>query len=136
LSGRERRFQSWLNHNVSKRIVEIAKASQVTIALEDLTGIRERTNQQLRRKTERRRSNTWAFHQLRLFIEYKALGAGVKVEVINPRCTSQTCHKCLHIHPDPESLIGVANGSNVVIVAGMAMLISTVQRTFKQPGYL
>jgi putative transposase len=100
LSGRERRFQSWVNHNVSKRIVESAKTIGASIALEDLTGIRERTNQQPRSKTERRRSNSWAFHQLKMFIGYKALGAGVKVVAINPRYTSQTCHQCLHIHPD------------------------------------
>lgn len=102
LSGRERRFQSWVNHSVSKRIVETAKEMGASIALEDLTGIRERTNGQPRNKTERRRFNSWAFHQLRLFIDYKALGAGVKVIAINPRYTSQTCHKCLHIHPDSD----------------------------------
>lgn len=99
LSGRERRFQSWLNHNISKSLVQTAKSKQASIAIEDLTGIRERTNQQARTKTERRRSNSWAFHQLRLFIDYKALGAGVKVVMVNPRYTSQTCHQCLHIHP-------------------------------------
>ncbi|WP_313929805.1 transposase [Microcoleus sp. FACHB-SPT15] len=61
LSGRERRFQSWVNHNVSKHIVGKAKQSECSIAIENLTGIRERTNEQPRNKTERRRSNSWAF---------------------------------------------------------------------------
>jgi IS605 OrfB family transposase len=99
LSGRERRFQSWVNHNVSKHIVGKAKQSGCSIAIEDLTGIRERTNEQPRNKTERRRSNSWAFFQLRTFLDYKALGAGVEVIRVNPAYTSQTCHKCLHIHP-------------------------------------
>lgn len=99
LSGRERRFQSWINHNVSKHIVAIAKQSGFSIAIEDLTGIRERTNQQPRNKTERRRSNSWAFFQLRMFLDYKALGAGIEVLKVNPAYTSQTCHRCLHIHP-------------------------------------
>jgi len=99
LSGRERRFQAWLNHNISKSLVQTAKSKHASIALEDLTGIRERTNQQPRNKTERRRSNSWAFNQLRLFIDYKALGAGVKVLLVKPAYTSQTCHQCLHIHP-------------------------------------
>ncbi|AOX00298.1 transposase [Moorena producens PAL-8-15-08-1] len=99
LSGKERRFQTWVNHNVSKAIVELAKSQGAVIALEDLTGIRERTNLQPRSKTERRRSNSWAFYQLREFIRYKALEAGVKVIFVDPRYTSQTCHKCLHIHP-------------------------------------
>ena len=99
LSGRERRFQAWVNHNVSKHIVGRAKESGCSITIEDLTGIRERTNEQPRNKTERRRSNSWAFFQLRTFLDYKALGAGVEVIKVNPAYTSQTCHKCLHIHP-------------------------------------
>ena len=99
LSGRERRFQSWVNHNVSKHIVGKSKQFECSIAIEDLTGIRERTNEQPRNKTERRRSNSWAFFQLRMFLDYKALGAGVEVIKVNPAYTSQTCHKCLHIHP-------------------------------------
>ncbi|PSB56069.1 transposase [Chamaesiphon polymorphus CCALA 037] len=99
LSGRERRYQTNQNHVISKTIVSKAKASKSSIALEDLTGIRERTNQQPRSKTERRRSNSWAFYQLRIFLTYKAIGAGVKVVMVNPRYTSQMCHKCLHIHP-------------------------------------
>jgi putative transposase len=99
LSGRERRFQSWVNHKISKHIVGKAKQSEFSIAIEDLTGIREGTNEQPRNKTERRRSNSWAFYQLRMFLDYKALGAGVEVIKVNPAYTSQTCHKCLHIHP-------------------------------------
>jgi len=100
LSGRERRFQAWVNHRISTRIVETAKSLSACIAIEDLTGIRERTNQQPRNKTERRRSNSWAFYQLRQFLEYKAIRSGVRVWVVPPAHTSQTCHKCLHIHPD------------------------------------
>ena len=99
LSGRERRFQSWVNHNVSKHIVGRAKLNQCSIAIEDLTGIRERTNQQPRNKTERRRSNSWAFYQLRQFLFYKALGSGVEIVLVNPAYTSQSCHKCLYVHP-------------------------------------
>ncbi|MGY2709318.1 RNA-guided endonuclease InsQ/TnpB family protein [Thermostichus sp. MS-CIW-28] len=109
LSGKERRFQSrqrciaktWVNHRISKAIVSRAKATNSAIALEDLTGIRERVNQQPRSKAERRRANSWAFYQLRQFLEYKARVAGVSLVLVPPAYTSQTCHKCLHIHPDP-----------------------------------
>jgi len=101
LSGKERRFQAWVNHRISKAIVSRAKATNSAIALEDLTGIRERVNQQPRSKTERRRANSWAFYQLRQFLEYKARVAGVSLVLVPPAYTSQTCHKCLHIHPDP-----------------------------------
>jgi putative transposase len=110
LSGREKRFQSrqrcvaktWVNHRISKAIVSRAKATNSAIALEDLTGIRERINQQPRSKAERRRANSWAFYQLRQFLEYKALRAGVALILVPPAYTSQTCHRCLRIHPDLE----------------------------------
>ena len=97
LSGRERRFQQWLNHNISKNIITEAKENNARVAIEDLTGIRERTNEQPRNKTERRRSNSWAFHQLRIFLEYKGIKEGVKVIAVPPAYTSQTCNCCLHI---------------------------------------
>jgi len=103
LSGREGRFPTWVNHCISKAIVSGARATCSTIALEDLTGMRpparwrerERVNQQSRSKTERRRLNGWAFHPLRQFLHYKAVRAGVKVVVVLPAYTSQTCHRCL-----------------------------------------
>jgi len=101
LSGKERRFQAWVNHRISKAIVSRAKTTNSAIALEDLTGIRERVNQQPRGKTECRRANSWAFYQLRMFVAYKAAIAGVPVVLVSPAYTSQTCHRCLHIHPDP-----------------------------------
>ncbi|WP_324704167.1 transposase, partial [Lyngbya sp. CCY1209] len=59
--------------------------------------MRERTNKQRRSPTERRRSNSWAFDQIRQFLTYKALAAGVPLMTVNPAYTSQTCHCCLHI---------------------------------------
>ena len=67
------------------------------VAVEDLTGIRDRANTQPRCRAERRRSNGWAFAQLRAFIAYKAQASGVPVVVVPPRYTSQTCHDCLRI---------------------------------------
>jgi IS605 OrfB family transposase len=67
------------------------------VAVEDLTGIRVRTNEQPRCKAERRRSNSWAFFQLRSFIAYKAQASGVPFVLVAPQYTSQTCHDCLHI---------------------------------------
>ncbi|MCG5058079.1 MAG: transposase [Limnoraphis sp. WC205] len=99
LSGRERRFQSWQNHTISYRLVQYAKANNQFISLEDLTGIRERTNKKPRSKTERRKSNSWAFYQLRQFLGYKSIKEGVGLVFVNPAYTSQTCHQCLHIHP-------------------------------------
>jgi len=97
LSGRERRFQQWMNHNISKTIIKQAKQHNAAVAIEDLTGIRERTNHLPRNKTERRRSNCWSFYQLRMFLEYKGVREGVELIAVPPAYTSQTCHHCLHI---------------------------------------
>ncbi len=99
LSGREQRFQKWLNHNISQQIVQEAKQSDAALAFEDLTNIRESLNQKPRSKTERRRTNNWAFYQLRLFTQYKANIAGVQIVFVPPAYTSQTCSRCHHVHP-------------------------------------
>jgi len=97
LSGREKRFQRHVNHVISKTLVETATGKQAALALEDLTGIRQRTNTQPRSKTERRRGNSWAFFQLRQYVTYKAALAGVPLYLVPVAYTSQMCHACLHI---------------------------------------
>ncbi|MCF2145019.1 RNA-guided endonuclease TnpB family protein [Desmonostoc muscorum LEGE 12446] len=97
LSGKERRFQQWLNYNISKSIIQDALKNNAAVAIEDLTSIRERTNQKPRSKTERRRSNSWSFYQLRSFLEYKGVQFGVEIIAVPPAWTSLTCHQCLHI---------------------------------------
>lgn len=99
LKGREQRFQKWLNHNISKELVSSAKQSVATLAFEDLTNIRESLNQKPRSKTERRRTNNWAFYQLRLFVGYKSAIAGVPIVFVPPAYTSQMCSRCHHVHP-------------------------------------
>ena len=93
ISGRERRFRSDVNHCISKQLVQTAKDTCSAIALEDLTGIRERTTV---RKAQRAKRHSWAFYQLRMFITYKAKLAGVPVVVIDPRNTSRMCRVCGH----------------------------------------
>jgi IS605 OrfB family transposase len=98
LSGKESRFQKWVNHNISKQLVEKAQQLNSAIAFEDLSCIRLRTKVRKKTLTE---INRWAFYQLRLFTEYKARIAGVDVILVAPRYTSQTCSICHHIHPEP-----------------------------------
>ncbi len=99
LSGRERKFQEWLNHNISKQLVQESKQLGASLAFEDLTNIRQSLNTKPRSKIERRRTNNWAFYQLRLFVGYKANIAGIRVIFVPPAYTSQTCSRCGHIHP-------------------------------------
>jgi putative transposase len=94
LSGREWRFATWTNHNISKRIVAKAKDTDRGIALEALGGIRERITA---RKPQRATLHSWSFFQLRSFIEYKAKLLGVPVVAVDPRNTSRTCPCCSHV---------------------------------------
>jgi IS605 OrfB family transposase len=91
LSGKERRFQSWVNHNIGKQLVAEARKISAAIAFEDLTGIRQSAKV---RKSQRREHNSWAFYQLRLFTEYKAAVAGIPILLVDPRYTSKTCNCC------------------------------------------
>ena len=91
LSGKERRFATWVNHNVSKSIVAKAKDTARGIALEDLTHIRKRATV---RKPQRAALHSWSFSQLRAFVTYKAQRTGVPVVAVDPRNTSRTCPSC------------------------------------------
>jgi putative transposase len=96
-SGRERRFVRDVNQCVSKAIVQTAQGTARGIALEDLKGIRERLAARgTVGKRQRRVLHSWAFFQLRAFIAYTAALAGVRVVLVNPAYTSQTCSRCGH----------------------------------------
>jgi putative transposase len=90
LSGRESRFRRSVNHKISKDIVSRAKCTHRQIALEELSGIGETKV----RHSQRRRHKSWAFSQLRGFIEYKSKIAGVQVKFVDPCNTSRTCPRC------------------------------------------
>ena len=95
MSGRQARYQSWVNHGISKSLVGKAKALGTGIALEELSGLRDRCEQTASRRFRRRLGN-WSFFQLRQFVEYKARRAGVPVVLVDPRYSSQTCAVCGH----------------------------------------
>jgi putative transposase len=88
---KEARFARDVNHCISKQLVQRAKDTGRGIAVEDLTGIRNRVTV---RKAHRRQLHSWAFHDLRQKIEYKARLAGVPVVAVDPRNTSRTCPVC------------------------------------------
>lgn len=93
LSGKERRFATHVNHNISKQIVADAKRSERGLKLEDLSGIRERVKAG---RKQRAVLHSWAFSQLLLFLQYKSLLAGVSLVLVDPRNTSRECAECGH----------------------------------------
>lgn len=94
MSGRERRFATDVNHCIAKQLVKKAERTGRGLALEDLSGIRDRVRA---RKSQRRELHSWSFFQLRQFVSYKAALSGVPLVFVDPRNTSRTCPACGHI---------------------------------------
>jgi IS605 OrfB family transposase len=93
ITHREARFRRDVNHCISKRVVASAKDTGRGLALEDLTGIRDRTQF---RRPQRARISGWSFRQLRQFVTYKAALYGVLLVLVDPCYTSQICSACGH----------------------------------------
>jgi len=89
ISGGQKRYMRWVNHNISKTIVNNAD----TIVLENLKGIRKARNKFMGKRLNRW-LNSWSFYQLQTFIKYKGEREGKKVLFVNPYMTSQTCSLC------------------------------------------
>ncbi len=92
---RESRHAANANHIIANRLVATAERTSRGIALEDLSGIRQRVTA---KKDQRARLHSWAFAQLGGFVEYKARRAGVPVVFVDPRNTSRQCSECWHTH--------------------------------------
>ena len=91
---KESRFVRNENHRISKELVRLALDRQKALAIELLTGLRQRGNR-LNRAT-RTELNAWAFLQLKRFLHYKAKRDGGTVIEVDPRYSSQTCSACGH----------------------------------------
>ena len=88
ISGREKRFMTWVNHNISNEIVSSFNGNK--IVMEDLKGIRKIH----RGKRMNYWISNWSFFQLQTFIEYKGNMKGIEVVRVAPNYTSQICSKC------------------------------------------
>lgn len=94
LTGKQARFQRWVNHTISKKLVAYAKDTKAALVLEDLTGIRDRMTV---RKGQRSKQHNWSFSQLADFLVYKAIRAGLRGCFVDPRNTSRTCSRCGYV---------------------------------------
>jgi putative transposase len=89
---RQSRYVRDVNHVISKQIVATAAQGRKALALEDLSGIRERASGYGR--TMRWLMGNWAFDQLGQFIAYKAQAVGIPVIRVDARNTSRACSRC------------------------------------------
>lgn len=91
---KESRFVRDVNHCISKTLVGIALNRKKALAVEMLTGIRQRGNRLNR--VMRTELNNWAFAQLKTFLDYKCRRAGVPLIEVDARYSSQQCSRCGH----------------------------------------
>jgi len=89
---RIRRINNWIAHDVSKRIVEIAKENNAMIALENLKGLRPVKGKNS--KKNNRRIGNWVRGKIVKYTIYKANWEGIKVKLVNAKNTSKKCHLC------------------------------------------
>lgn len=105
-NNKENRKLKDLDHKISRKIVNYALKHKLKIVVEDLTGIRKKTQKGKGSKTVNRFVNSWSFYRLQSFIEYKSKEHGIPFEKINPHYTSQECSYC--------SIIGDRNGDTFI----------------------
>ncbi len=91
--GKEARWATQMNHQVSREIVDLVAAHGGVLHVEKLLGLRDRVKMT---RTVNRMVHSWAFAQLLDFLTYKAAWAGVQVIEEGPRYTSQRCSRCGH----------------------------------------
>lgn len=92
IKRRQSRFVANMNHIISKQIVQTALLSAKALALENLTGIRERASGFSRQV--RWLMGNWSFADLAAKITHKAKESGIPVYQVDPRNTSRTCSGC------------------------------------------
>jgi len=98
------RFVSYINHLISRDIVEIAKSENAILALEDLTGLKNRVLNQ--NSIFIRSLCTWSYRRLSTYIRYKAALNGVQVITVDPANTSATCSRCDYVSSSNREIPG------------------------------
>ena len=93
LAGRETRWMTDVNHQLSKALVTEYGANAVFV-LEDLTGVSFDERNLKRTKDAKRELRSWTFHQFEQFLQYKAEAVGAKFLKVSAKYTSQRCPYC------------------------------------------
>jgi putative transposase len=94
LEQKERRIMTYINHCISKQLVQFASSSQMRLRFEKLSRIRQTSKQSKKVKSDPGNNrDSWAYYQLEQFTCYQAIKAGVLVEFIPAPYTSKLDHR-------------------------------------------
>ncbi|WP_009544545.1 RNA-guided endonuclease InsQ/TnpB family protein [Crocosphaera subtropica] len=103
LESKERRIITYINHCISKQLVQFAKDYGMGLRFEDLSNIRETSKQSRKIRSDAGNSrHTWSYFQLETLTRYKAIKSGVPFELIPAPYTSKSDHR--------NGVIGKRNG--------------------------
>src|SRR5262249_27884 len=124
---KERRFGTWLNHTISKRIVADCERTKRGIVLEDLKHIRSRVRA---RRSQRATLHSWSFRQLQFFLTYKPRLHGLPILFVNPNNPPRRCPACGHTEkgnrPDQATFLckwcGLAGLADLIAARNPAVL--------------
>lgn len=100
VSGRENRWMSDVNHQISKTLVR-KYGTGTLFVLEDLEDVSfSDENLQSRTSDGKRKLRSWSFYQLEQFLTYKAEASGSGVIKVDADYTSQRCPRCGRIRKE------------------------------------
>ncbi|WP_287771225.1 transposase [Megasphaera sp.] len=99
ISGRENRWMSDVNHQISKTLVQ-KYGKDTLFVLEDLTGVSFEESNLSRTAKQKYDLRSWSFYQLEQFLTYKAHENRSEVLKVSAKYTSQRCPKCGTIHKE------------------------------------
>lgn len=97
ISGRENRWMSDVNHQISKTLVQ-KYGKDTLFVLEDLTGVSFDDRNLSGSAKQKYELRSWSFYQLEQYLTYKAHENRSKVLKVSARYTSQRCPKCGRVH--------------------------------------
>ena len=99
ISGRENRWMSDVNHQISKTLVQ-KYGKDTLFVLEDLTGVSFEESNLSRTAKQKYDLRSWSFYQLEQFLTYKAHENRSEVVKVSAKYTSQRCPKCGTIYKE------------------------------------
>lgn len=102
ISGRENRWMSDINHQISKTLVEKYGPGTLFV-LEDLTGVSFAEENLTHGAKANGDLRSWTFYQLERYLSYKAKSSSSDIKKVSAKYTSQRCPKCGRIHKENRS---------------------------------
>lgn len=94
LREKERNWVHTQNHLFSRDVINFAlQVKAATIQMEDLSGFGKEEEGKVEEDKKFLQSN-WSYYELQNMIKYKAGKVGIKVNLVEPAYTSQTCSWC------------------------------------------